>query len=291
MSELELRQAGAEDFATAIDWAAAEGWNPGLDDLAAFHGADPNGFFMGLLGDEPVSSISVVRYGDAFGFLGFYIVHPDHRGKGYGWATWQHGMKYLEGCTVGLDGVVAQQENYKKSGFALAGRNVRHGGVPLLAGASAKAVAKTLIRPVTADDINAVIEYDSAFFAGPRERFTRAWALPPEGTRRHALIALAGGEVCGYGVIRDCRSGRKIGPLFAEDAGTADALFVALCNTGGDAENSEVFLDTPEDNAAAVELAHHFDLQPVFETARMYRGPAPELPTQRTFGITTFELG
>jgi len=291
MSQLELRHAGAEDFATAIDWAAAEGWNPGLDDLAAFHGADPNGFFMGWLGDEAVTSISVVRYGSAFGFLGFYIVHPDHRGKGYGWATWQHGMKYLEGCTIGLDGVVAQQDNDKQSGFALAGRNVRHGGVPLLAGASAKSAGKVDIRPVTPENINAIVEYDSAFFAGPRARFTRAWALPPEVTRRHALIALAGGEISGYGVIRDCRSGRKIGPLFAEDAGTAEALFVALCNTGGSAEKSEVFLDTPEDNAAAVALAHHFDLQPVFETARMYRGPAPELPTQRTFGITTFELG
>jgi hypothetical protein len=292
MNRLELRPATAADFAVAIDWAAAEGWNPGLDDLAAFHGADPKGFFLGWLGDEPVTSISVVRYGQDFGFLGFYIVQPDHRGRGYGWATWQHGMAYLEGATVGLDGVVAQQENYRKSGFQLAGRNVRHGGVPLLAGTGAKATAKTEIRPVTADDMDAVVAYDSAFCAGPREGFTRTWALPPEGTRRHALIARAGGAISGYGVIRDCRSGRKIGPLFAEDAGTAEALFAALCNTAPeDAEPGEVFLDTPEDNAAAVALAQHFDLQPVFETARMYRGEAPDLPTQRTFGITTFELG
>lgn len=291
MSELELRCASAADFATAIGWAAAEGWNPGLDDLAAFHGTDPKGFFMGWLDDQPVSSISVVRYGDGFGFLGFYIVHPDHRGKGYGWPTWRHGMAYLEGATVGLDGVVAQQENYRKSGFQPAGRNVRHGGVPLLAGASAKTAAKAKIRPVTAADMDAVVAYDSAFFAGPRERFTRAWALPPAGTRRQALVAVAGGDISGYGVIRDCRSGRKIGPLFAEDAGTAEALFVALCNTGGDDEMHEVFLDTPEDNVAAVELAQRFDLQPVFETARMYRGTAPVLPIGRTFGITTFELG
>jgi len=296
MSKLELRRASAEDFAIAIDWAAAEGWNPGLDDLAAFHATDPQGFFMGWLGDEPVSSISVVRYGADFGFLGFYIVHPHHRGQGHGWATWQHGMNYLEGATVGLDGVVAQQENYKKSGFELAGRNIRHGGVPLFAGASAKAAAKVDIRPVVAEKIDSVIAYDSAFFAGPRADFTRAWALPGEGLRRHALVAVAGGAISGYGVIRDCRSGRKIGPLFAEDAATAEALFVALCNTAEeDAEPGEVFLDTPEDNAAAVELAHHFDLQPVFETARMYRvpsgGTAPALPIERTFGITTFELG
>ena len=107
------------------------------------------------------------------------------------------------------------------------------------------------------------------------------------------MIAVAGGAISGYGVIRDCRNGRKIGPLFAEDAQTAEALFIALCNTatGEDAAPGEVFLDTPEDNAAAVELAHHFDLQPVFETARMYRGTMPELPLDRIYGFTTFELG
>jgi hypothetical protein len=32
-------------------------------------------------------------------------------------------------------------------------------------------------------------------------------------------------------------------------------------------------------------------MAPVFETARMYRGAAPELPLGNIFGITTFELG
>jgi len=29
----------------------------------------------------------------------------------------------------------------------------------------------------------------------------------------------------------------------------------------------------------------------VFETARMYRGAAPDLPVDRWFGVTSFELG
>lgn len=29
----------------------------------------------------------------------------------------------------------------------------------------------------------------------------------------------------------------------------------------------------------------------VFNSARMYAGPAPDLPLARTYGITTFELG
>ena len=286
MSQLDLRHAGAEDFAIALDWAAAEGWNPGLDDLAVFHAADPQGFLLGYLGDRPVSSISVVRYGSGFGFLGFYIVHPDHRGQGLGLATWNAGMDYLDGRCVGLDGVVAQQDNYRKSGFVLHGRNVRHSGrVP----SQASGRGRTEIADIDAARLPALIAYDREFFAAPRDAFTSAWALPAPANRRWTRLAIAEGEVVGYGSLRACRSGCKIGPLFAEDEEVANDLFLALCEKAG--PGTEVSLDTPEDNPAALALARRFDLQPVFETARMYRGPAPDLPLARTFGITTFELG
>jgi ribosomal protein S18 acetylase RimI-like enzyme len=286
MSALDIRPASAAEFAVAVEWAAAEGWNPGLDDLPAFHAADPGGFFLGWIDGRPVSSISVVRYGKSFGFLGFYIVRPDHRGGGAGLATWNHGMAYLAGCTtVGLDGVMAQQANYRKSGFVLAGRNVRHSGAPALPASGLDAVA---IRAVTAGDLPAVRHYDRAFFPAPRDSFVNIWAQPDSLARRTALIAAADGGIVGYGVIRACRSGHKIGPLFADDAATAEALFVGLCRT---VPGEAVSLDTPEGNQAAVGLARRFGLQPVFETARMYRGPAPTLPVARTYGITTFELG
>jgi len=80
MSELSIRPASRAELDTLIDWAAAEGWNPGHHDGDAFHATDPGGFLIGWLGDEPVAAVSVVAYDDGFGFLGFYICHPDHRG-------------------------------------------------------------------------------------------------------------------------------------------------------------------------------------------------------------------
>ena len=55
------------EMAIAIDWARREGWNPGLQDAAAFRCADPSGFLLGRLGDQPVATISAVKYGDDFG--------------------------------------------------------------------------------------------------------------------------------------------------------------------------------------------------------------------------------
>lgn len=285
MSDLQIRAATEAEFQTAIDWAAAEGWNPGLDDLAAFHAADPTGFLMGFMDGEPVSSISVVRYGTDYGFLGFYIVRADRRGTGAGIATWNAGMAYLSGRTVGLDGVVDQQDNYRKSGFVLAGRNVRYTGVPLIGDA-----AETEIRPPTTGDLDAIAAYDRRYFQSDRSAFIREWVVPAEnGTNRTSLIAMDGGAIAGMGTIRACREGYKIGPLFAEDEGTAAALFAALCRSVS--TGSAVSLDVPEDNAAAVSIAVGAGLTPVFETARMYCGDAPALPLQSIFGITTFELG
>jgi len=135
-----VRSATAEEFAVAMGWARDEGWNPGIADLEAFIAADPSGFLMGFADGKPVSSISVVRYGEDHGFLGFYIVHPEARGKGFGMATWNAGMAYLDKRTVGLDGVVAQQDNYTRSGFRLVGRNIRFSGVPRLTEAHRSAV-------------------------------------------------------------------------------------------------------------------------------------------------------
>ena len=76
-----VRRMTAADLELALDWAAAEGWNPGLHDAHCFYAADPDGFFLGELDGVPVGSISAVRYGPGFGFLGLYIVKPERRGR------------------------------------------------------------------------------------------------------------------------------------------------------------------------------------------------------------------
>jgi GNAT superfamily N-acetyltransferase len=278
--ELTIRVMERADLDRAIDWAAAEGWNPGLDDAACFRAADPAGFLVACLGGEPVASISVVRYADAFGFLGFYIVRPDQRGRGIGYRLWQAGLAHLDGCTVGLDGVVAQQGNYARSGFVLAHRNLRFGGTPQV-----EAPRDPRLRVVGPDLVEAVLAYDRHFFPAPREDFLRCWLAP--GTRR-AVAVMEEGTIRGYGVVRACRNGFKIGPLFADGEEEASLLFQALAAW---AVGAPVFLDPPEPNNSAIRLAIRHGLAPVFETARMYRGPAPDLPLSRIYGISTFELG
>jgi GNAT superfamily N-acetyltransferase len=268
-----------EEISLAADWAAAEGWNPGRADAACFATVDPQGFLIGELDGKPAATISCVSYDDKFSFLGFYIVRPDLRGRGYGLRIWNAAMAHAGTRVVGLDGVVAQQENYKKSGFKLAYPNIRYGGA--VAGLAPPAGVVPL-----ADVSFATVEADDAtVFPAPRAAFLRAWIDTPGHVGR---ALLRDGKLAAWGVIRPCRSGCKIGPLVADDRAAAELVFAALAST---AAGAEIFLDVPSVNRDAVALAQDHGLKPVFETARMYTGAIRPLRLGRVFGVTTFELG
>jgi GNAT superfamily N-acetyltransferase len=275
-----IRQASRDELDLAVQWATQEGWNPGLADADCFHAADRGGFLIAYLGPDPVACISLVRYRPTFAFLGFYIVRPELRGRGYGYQIWQAAMEQAGARTVGLDGVVAQQDNYRKSGFGLAHRNIRFGGTP-----GFERPDDPMLTSIGSELLEQVIQYDRAFFPEDRGAFLRCWLRHD---RRTGMALVEDGSVTGYGVVRACREGFKIGPLFADTPEGADLLFRALV---AQAEGAPTFLDCPEPNGMATDLAARHGLSPVFETARMYRGAAPDLPLARIHGITTFELG
>jgi len=279
MEPYRIRVLRPAEVSLAVDWAAAEGWNPGLHDAAAFLAQDPEGFLVGELDGAPVAVISAVRF-DGFAFVGFYIVTPGLRGRGYGLRLWQAAMARLAGATIGLDGVVAQRDNYRKSGFALAHRNVRYEGV----GRAPKPPASGL-EPLARVPFAELAAFDTRHAGWAREKFLRGWLALPEA---QGWALRRDGRLCGYGVVRRCRRGAKIGPLFAATEDAAEALFGQLAAF---APGEPLFLDPPLPNTRAVALAQRHGMQPVFETARMYAGPTPTLPLDRVYGITTFELG
>jgi|SRR6185295_2342012 len=280
MADLNVRTMRPDEIATAVDWAAAEGWNPGLADAACFATVDADGFFIGELDGAPAAMVSCVNYDTSFAFLGFYMVRADLRGRGYGLRLWNSAVAHAGQRVIGLDGVVAQQPNYKKSGFALAYANVRYGGSLAAPGASAAATTALTEVPLAL-----VAASDRTVFPAPRTAFLRAWIDAP-GHIGRAL--LRDGCLAAWGVMRPCRTGNKIGPLIADDRAAAETVLAALLTVRG---GGEIFLDVPSINHEAVALAQGLGLAPVFETARMYTGAIPPLQLERVFGVTTFELG
>ena len=280
MNSFTIRTMRPDEISLAVDWAAAEGWNPGIADAACFASVDPEGFLIAELDGAPAATVSCVNYDARFAFLGFYIVRADLRGEGYGLQIWNAAIAHAGARVIGLDGVTAQQENYKKSGFRLAYANVRYGGTlrrPPRRAPTSSRLSDVPFAAVEADD--------ATVFPAQRSAFLRAWI----GAAGHIGCALMrDGRLAGWGVIRPCRNGFKIGPLVADDRASAEAVLSALiARVGG----GEIFLDVPGVNRDAVALAQDFGLAPVFETARMYTGAIPPLRLQRVFGVTSFELG
>lgn len=277
---LHVRPMRPEEIAIAIDWAAAEGWNPGLTDATCFATVDPQGFLIGELNGETAATVSCVNYSASFAFLGFYIVRADLRGRGLGLQIWNAAIAHAGSRVIGLDGVVAQQGNYRKSGFKLAYANIRYGGtVAPRPEASQAGVALSEIPFVDVET------YDATVFPAPRSAFLHAWIGAPGHIGR---AVVRDGRLAGWGVVRPSRTGRKIGPLVADDRATAEVILSALLSAAG---SGEIFLDVPGTNRDAIALAQGLGLVPVFETARMYTGAIRPVRLERVFGVTSFELG
>lgn len=280
MSGFQIRTMRPDEISTAVNWAAAEGWNPGLADGECFAAADPEGFLIGELDSAPAATVSCVNYGAAFAFLGFYIVRKDLRGRGYGLRIWNAAIARAGQRVIGLDGVVAQQQNYQRSGFEFAYANIRYGGAVVAPDAPRADVIALSAVPL------AIVEaYDATVFPAPRTTFLRAWINAPG---HIGCALLRDGGLAGFGVIRPCRHGRKIGPLVADNRATAEVVLQALLAGAG---GGYVFLDVPGINRDAIAMAEELGLAPTFETARMYTGAIPPLQIERVFGVTSFELG
>ncbi|MET8687205.1 GNAT family N-acetyltransferase [Streptomyces sp. NPDC004732] len=278
--QLVISRATLDDWRVVTGWAADEGWNPGLADAPSFHAQDPDGFFLGRLDGEPASAISVVNYGDDYAFLGHYLVRPDLRGRGLGLATWQAGLAHAGSRVVGLDGVPAQQDNYRRSGFEW-----RHGTLRYIGPLPAVDVPDRYVRPVEAAGLRALMAYDSACLPADRPRFLESWLAGPG---HRALARIVDGRLTGYGVIRRGRDALRVGPLFADTRADAEALLDALA---AEAEGAPVAMDVPESNPEAVALAEARGMKPTFDTARMYTGPIRDFAAERVFGTTSLELG
>jgi GNAT superfamily N-acetyltransferase len=280
--DVNIRTMERKEMALAIDFAALEGWNPGLHDAACFHAADPEGFLIAEWDGRPAGCIAAVRYEEHFGFIGFFVVAPPFRGKGVGLQLWKAGMARLAGRVIGLDGVPAQQDNYRRSGFTLAWHTARFAGVARPAG---QAVAGQIV-PLGKVDFKLLRADDRRVFPAARDGFLRAWTAMPDAT---GLAWMERKRVAGWGLIRRCREGHKIGPLLAESRDVAKALYLALCRSVPVGDT--VYLDVPLRNADAAALATSLGMQRVFETARMYAGATPACEVDRVYGITSFELG
>jgi len=282
-SEHEIGPMRDDEIAMLVDWAAAEGWNPGLHDAEVARTFDPEAFIALRVDGEFVGGGSIISYGGSYGFMGLFIVRPDRRHEGLGRVLWHYRRDHLAarlrpGAPIGMDGVFDLVPFYERGGFAVAHRDLRFEG-------RAVGAPDPAVESLAAVDAAELADYDTGRFGVPREGFLAGWIAAP-GTISAAIRE--NGRLVAVGVLRPCREGWKIGPLTADRPDLAERLLGALLAA---VEGERVQIDVPEPNAAALDLVARGGLREVFGCARMYRGPVPDLPLDRIFGVTSLEFG
>ncbi|TWT46947.1 hypothetical protein KOR42_42910 [Thalassoglobus neptunius] len=281
-----IRSMNRAELDLLINWAEEEGWNPGIHDSEMFWNLDPNGYLALDIDGELSGGGAIVRHNSHFGFMGLFVVTPKHRGKQHGRKLWYARRDQLlerldDNATIGLDGVDAMVGFYEQGGFV---PFTRHRRFTTSGPSRINGTAPNLV-PLRQVDFQLVKAFDAQCFPGDRHLFLKDWIEQPQAI---SIASMESEKLEGFAVMRKCRSGWKIGPLFAEDLSTADRLFVALLQQS---QGQPVFLDVPDNNPDAVQLCHSHGMSEVFGCTRMYLGPPPELAHHKIFGVTTLEVG
>ena len=288
-NQLVIRNMTRSELDQLVGWATREGWNPGLHDAELFWATDPDAFIAADLDGELIGGGAITSYNDEFGFMGFFIVRPEYRRQGLGNTLWHARRERLlarlrPGASIGMDGVFAMQDYYAKGEFVFSHRNIRFRAEIPERPATSLVDGEDIV-PLSSFAFDQVLDYDRACFPASRPTFLSGWISQPDAL---ALGCRRQGRLSGFGVVRRCREGCKIGPLFSDEAQAANALYSHLASF---AAGGPLFLDIPENNRAAMALVRQHGMNEVFGCARMYLGPPPALAHERVFGVTTFELG
>ena len=275
-------QMAFDELPMLAGWAAEEGWNPGVGDLDVAWAIDPDAFIALRRDDELVGGGTVLSYDGAMGFMGLFIVRPDHRGQGLGTVLWQHRVELLTarlqpGATIGMDGVFDMVPFYEHGGFQLAYRDLRFEG-------SAPGSPGPDVVDATTVPFEQVAAFDAAHLGVDRSAFLSAWTQRP-GVRSFAVGGDSG--LAGYAVLRPCAVGFKTGPFLARSPEVAEQLLGAVLEA---AAGAQLQVDVPEPNSSGVRMLQSLGFTESFGCARMYRGAEPKVPVDQVYGVTSFEF-
>jgi predicted N-acetyltransferase YhbS len=180
-----------------------------------------HGWGLSLADGTLVASTVVLLYGSGFAWVSMVLVLPEHRRKGHASRLLRVAIADLKarGLTPILDATPDGREVYRQEGF-----HDTWGFKRYSLRKPAPVIATPSVRPMRAEDWEAVRSMDRAAFGADRGKLLRNLAQRQPGA---ALVHEAGGRVDGFVLGREGRESMQLGPLICSSAEGARALLDA----------------------------------------------------------------
>ncbi len=251
-----------DDIADSLKLCRKAKWNQLEPDWQIFLQHSPEACMVATFQDQIVGTVTTIRYGHSFSWVGMVLVDPEFRRQGIGKQLLQEALQILQTEeTVKLDATPQGREVYLKLNFVdeypLSRMNM--------------VLAKDLFYPTNAraiqkEDLPGLIEFDSKIFGANRSSLL-LWMS--EKAPEFSFLIEEKNKIKGYSMGRYGNDFIHIGPIIAESSSIAkELLFAALSKCAGSPVIMDVLHFEPEWIAWLKEIG--FTEQRSF--IRMFRG-------------------
>jgi GNAT superfamily N-acetyltransferase len=229
-----IRRLTFDDLDEALSLSTTAGWNQQRDDWRMLLQLAPAGAFAAL-GDARIVGTAIgIDYG-GFAWIAMMLVDPAYRGRGVGRRLLEAAMDAVpSNLPIRLDATPLGRPLYQRHGFedeAVLSRYVAEGSTHRVASASDALDGSRDVRPLTASDLDIVIERDSETFGGTRGAVLN-WAFCRAAQYAHVVRSRDG--LTHYCLGRPGRLFDQIGPVVAGHDDIAQALLSAAHAAAGD---------------------------------------------------------
>lgn len=239
-----FRNLMATDMDAALALCRAAGWNQRLEDWNLFLTLNPNGCRACVNDDgNVVGTVTTLRYGNSFTWVGMLLVDPQARRQGIGSALLSESLRVAgKDTTVRLDATPEGREVYRQLNF--------RDEYPLtrLAYPAGNKMASAALpaRRITSQDLPGLLSIDQKVFGANRSALLAlVLQLAPELCLTTSVQQIKG-ESIAYCFGRRGHNHTHIGPVIASDIEQAMRLVSSVI--GGSPERSFI-IDIPDRDA------------------------------------------